>query len=591
MLTRTKAQIPALMRALEEREIPAFAETTGSFFERDEISTALSLLAVIDNPMQDVHLAGVMLSPMFGFLPEELAEIRLSRRDRPLWDNVCKAAKESEKVKSFILKIDDYREFAKTATVEKVLLYVFEDTGYQSVAAAMPDGTLRVLNIRLLLDYAAKFEATAFRGVFAFNLYIRQMIELEKELPGVLAAAEGGDLVQLMTIHKSKGLEYPIVILFDTAREFNTQYKKEPVLVQDEIGVGLRLRDIDRMVEYDTVQRTAVSMKLMREAISEELRCLYVALTRAKEKLFIVADGRGSRSTVAKPPMPLIQNGTIHPSRVLRCRSLGEMLLCAADAAGLQVTEVIPGNELRKTDEVKLEKTAQEVPLTSVIDFSYPYRDATVIPTKLTVTRISDMYPAEGAVAEDYPRPATFRRPKFITGKAKATGAEAGTAMHELIQFCDLAALAAGPAAEAVRLLEAGFISDEQYAAIDFEKAARFTKSELFSRMAAADEVMREVRFNTLMPAAELLPYVPDTTASEEVLVQGVIDCVFREGERYTIVDYKTDHIGPGEIGTLVERYAVQLRLYRRAFSQMAKTKDVRTVIYSFALGESASVD
>ncbi|MPM87529.1 ATP-dependent helicase/nuclease subunit A [bioreactor metagenome] len=201
------------------------------------------------------------------------------------------------------------------------------------------------------------------------------------------------------------------------------------------------------------------------------------------------------------------------------------------------------------------------------------------------------MYPAEGAVAEDYPHPAAFRRPKFITGKAKATGAEAGTAMHELIQFCDFAALAAGPTAEAVRLLAAGFISDEQYAAIDFEKVASFTKSELFSRMSASDELMREVRFNTLMPAAELLPYVPDTTASEEVLVQGVIDCVFREGERYTIVDYKTDHIGPGEMGTLAQRYAVQLRLYRRAFSQMAKTKDVRTVIYSFALGESVSVD
>jgi len=591
VLTRTRAQIPALMRALEARDIPAFAETSGSFFERDEISTALSLLAVIDNPMQDVHLAGVMLSPMFGFSPEELAEIRLSRRDRPLWDNVCTAAKKDEKVKSFTRRVEEYREFAKTATVEKVLLYVFEDTGYQSVAAAMPDGTLRVLNLRLLLDYAAKFEATSFRGVFAFNQYIRRMIEMDKELPGVLAAAEGGDLVQLMTIHKSKGLEYPIVILCDTAREFNTEYKREAVLVQDEIGVGLRLRDIDRMAEYNTVQRTAVSLKLTREAISEELRCLYVALTRAKEKLLIVADGRGSRSTVAKPPMPLVLNGTVHPARTLLCRSLGEMLLCAADAAGLQVIEISPGKEDRRRNEEITEKVAPEVPLSPVIDFTYPYQEATVIPTKLTVTRISDMYPTEGAVAEGYHRPAAFRRPKFITGKAKATGAEAGTAMHELIQFCDLAALAAGPAAEAVRLLEAGFISDEQYGAIDFEKVTRFTRSELFSRMAASDELMREVRFNTLMPAAELLPYVPDTTASEEVLVQGVIDCVFREGERYTIIDYKTDRIGPGEMADLVSRYAVQLRLYRRAFSQMAKKEDIHTVIYSFALGETAFVD
>jgi ATP-dependent helicase/nuclease subunit A len=417
------------------------------------------------------------------------------------------------------------------------------------------------------------------------------MTEMERELPGVLAAAEGGDLVQLMTIHKSKGLEFPIVILCDTARAFNTEYKKEAVLVQDEIGVGLRLRDTDRMAEYNTVSRAAVSMKLTREAIAEELRCLYVALTRAKEKLIVIADGRSSHSTVAKPPMPLVRNGIVHPARTLQCRSLGEMLLCAADAAGLQVIEVCPGQEEHRQNEATHQKEAPTVPLTPVIDFTYPFKDATVIPTKLTVTRISDMYPAEGAVAVDYPRPPAFRRPKFITGKAKATGAEAGTAMHELIQFCDLAALAAGPAVEAVRLLEAGFISDEQYAAIDFEKVARFTKSELFSRMAAADEMMREVRFNTLMPAAELLPYVPDTLASEEVLVQGVIDCVFREGKHYTIVDYKTDHIGRGEIGTLVERYAVQLRLYRRAFSQMAKTRNVHTVIYSFSLDESVSVD
>ncbi|HWQ50531.1 MAG TPA: 3'-5' exonuclease, partial [Terriglobales bacterium] len=591
VLTRTRAQTPALMRALEEREIPAYAEAPGSFFERDEISTALSLLAVVDNPMQDVHLAGVMLSPMFGFSPEELAEMRLSRRDRPLWDNVCRAAKDDEKVLDFTRRIEGYREFARTATVEKVLLYAFEDTGYQSVAAAMPDGALRVLNLRLLLDYAAAFEAAAFRGVFAFNHYIRRVVELGRELPGALAAAEGGDLVQLMTIHKSKGLEFPIVILCDTARAFNAEYKKEPVLVQDEIGVGLKLRDTGRMVEYDTVQRAAVSLKLTREAMSEELRCLYVALTRAKEQLIVVMDGRSTRSTVAKLPAPLVQGGIVHPVRAAQCRSLGEMLLCAAHAARLPVSEVRLGQAESPDKKEKAEKEAPEVPLPPAVDFTYPHGGATVIPTKLTVTRISDMYPAEGAVAEGYSRPSAFRRPKFITGKVKATGAEAGTATHELIQFADLAALAAGPEAEAVRLLEAGFISAEQYAAIDYEKVARFTRGELFSRMAGSDEVMREVRFNTLMPASELLPYVPDTPSGEEVLVQGVIDCVFREGEHYTIVDYKTDHIAPGEMSALAGRYAVQLRLYRRALSQMAGTSDIETVIYSFALDESVKVN
>lgn len=267
------------------------------------------------------------------------------------------------------------------------------------------------------------------------------------------------------------------------------------------------------------------------------------------------------------------------------------MLLCAADAVGIAVTNVCPAQGASFIACAKAAKPAPEVPLTPVIDFKYPYGAATVIPTKLTVTRITDMYPAEGAVAAAYRRPPAFKRPKFITGKTAATGAEAGTAMHELIQFADLASLAAGPLAEAVRLLEGGFISAEQYDAIDFEKVARFTRSKLFMRMTASDELMREVRFNTLMPAAELLPYVPDAPTSEEVLVQGVIDCVFREGEHYTIVDYKTDRIKPEEMELLAERYAVQLKLYRRAFSQMANTAAISTVLYSFALDESIAVD
>ncbi len=585
VLCRTKSKVPLIRSEIEAAGIMAYADTGEAFFRRDEVMTSLSLLTVIDNPLSDVELAGIMLSPMFGFSPSELAEIRIIRRDRPFWLNVKKAARKSGKAASFVETIEGFRELAKTISVERLLRHAFDVTGYLSVVAAMEGGALREVNLRVLTEYAAKFENSGFKGLFAFNRYIKRLSDSGREPEGAATAIEGADCVQIMTIHKSKGLEFPVVILCDAAHGYNKNDLVKPVLIHSEVGVGIKLRDIKRMVEFDTAGRSAVKIKIENDNISEEMRCLYVALTRAKEKLIIVGDGRAKNSGLTKEVMPLLKGGKVHPVRVANSRNYADLLLCASYASNLPVKRITPTYEHEDADIISSDEL-KTIQLSSAIDFVYPYKDEVILPSKLTVTRIADLKRehTEGATIPNYERQRAYRRPNIITGSTAPTGAERGTAIHEILGFCDLTLLSNGVTAEVARLFEGGFITKEQAQSVDTSLLERFTKTQLFTRMMKSDKIDRELRFRALFEASKLLPFVPNVNSKEEILLQGTIDCVFLEGDGYVIVDYKTDRQREGLEEILKEKYTTQLKLYKSAFEEMVNLPVKETVIYSFGL-------
>ncbi len=621
LLRSAAAAAPRIERELTARGIPAFCDTTESFFARPEISLLLSLLSIIDNPLSDVPMAAVLRSPLVGLGPDELAAIRLTVEDGPFYYAAKAAEKKLPQLTSFFERLERWRELAAREPVERLLHVVLEETGFLALAAAMPMGELRCENIRLLLSYAAEFESAAYRGLFRFNRYIESLKRSGRDLTAARRLTQEADVVRIMSIHKSKGLEFPVVILCGLGSPHNTTDQRQRFVIQNEVGIGLKLRDTKRMVEFNTLQRAGVIARSERERLAEELRCLYVALTRPTERLLLVLDARGNRGGLSSVDPVLLKDGKAHPAQLLDAASLGEILLLALQSTsagnplcawyGLPVPEqktelacrflAFDPERHREEEEESCqrgqeEELLREEPPAFTLPPALPDSPASALPTKLTVTRLKDLSrreeaddaPASARLAAYRQPQGDFRRPSFVKESRDATPAEAGTAMHELVQFAYLRGLAEDPCAELDYLVERGFLSEGQRRLISMEQIKAFTNSALFTEMLSADKLERELKFTLLTPAGELLPDLAPQAAAEQLLLQGVIDCVFEREDDVVLVDYKTDRVRSAEI--LVKRYRRQLQLYAQAYRRMTGRPVTRCVIWSFVLGREIEV-
>lgn len=614
ILLRTAKNVSSVYaNALSERGIPVFSPETGGFFEAAEISFILSLLRVLDNPVQDIPLAAVMLSPLFGFSAGELADIRASAKERlkagetePLYRSVAASADEGdEKAAAFLKKIESLRRLSLTLSAGELVRRVCEETGFDAIAGAMPDGERRRLNIGLLCDYAEKYEAAGNLGLSGFIRFIDKVARTSGDLATAARPSENADIVRIMTVHQSKGLEFPICILADMQHAFNERDNTESVLISSSAGLGMKRRTEDGISVYDTASRRAAVITSERMGRSEEMRVLYVALTRAKENLVMVTSVPNPEKGLAKVAVECGIGERANPFAVLRMNNFSDLVLMALmrhpaadelrklsdvdvpiflpEKDRFKLKVVVSDSESFMTESANEQKIAAKPvffdEVCERLDYSDPRSVLSSVPAKRAASDGS-----ERGINREY---FASSRPAFMSSGG-LTPAQRGTATHKFMQFSDYAAARADIESELARLVDGGFLSEDEGKAVNIGAAKRFFMSPLAERIFASDNVMREKKFAALFPAKFFYPELTGEAAEEKIVVQGIADCVFAEDGKLVIVDYKTDTGVDAE--ALLDRYSAQLGIYREALSQALGMPVKETLLYSFFMNSTVKV-
>jgi ATP-dependent helicase/nuclease subunit A len=600
------------IRALGEQGIPWAAEGGEDIFQSTEVNVALAILQIVDNPRQDVALIAALRSPVYGFSADKLAQLRAGS-EGDFYQALVHAAQEGDQeCQSFLDELEQLRFGAGDKTCRQLIWHIYERTNLLGLFGAMDGGQARQNNLLALYNLAGQLEESGCRSLFQFLLRLDRLRQLGSKLP-LPAAGQGGG-VSIMSIHRSKGLEKPVVLLCGLSRRLNREDMQRPVLFHPQLGVGPRGLDRERMVEYPTLARKAVARKLEREMMAEELRLLYVAMTRAREKLILsVTLTEGAKALerlgedLAVPPVPMALE---------RQQSVGAWVLLHAltrpEAAFLRAWAGLPevegenfgpawdmtlvdGSALLQRPETPgrfVDKPAQEGEdpdaLLEQLRWRYPDQAGADIPSKLTATQLKgralDQETAEEAEAltagEEPDKP--VRRPDFITKEKGLTPSQRGTALHLAMQYLTLRSdhTPQTVGEELDRLVAGGFLTKQQGEAADRAHLAAFFTSPLGQAMAAAPVCRREFKFSVLVPASD---YYDQAEAGEQVLLQGVIDAWFDTGEELVVVDFKSDRVTPQTQRARAEEYRPQLQAYSRALEEITGKPVGRNVLWFFA--------
>lgn len=614
ILLRTAKNVSSVYaNALSERGIPVFSPETGGFFEAAEISFILSLLRVLDNPVQDIPLAAVMLSPLFGFSAGELADIRASAKERleagetePLYRSVTASADEgNKKAAAFLIKIESLRRLSLTLSAGELVRRVCEETGFDAIVGAMPDGERRRLNVGLLCDYAEKYEAAGNLGLSGFIRFIDKVARTSGDLATAARPSENADIVRIMTVHQSKGLEFPICILADMQHAFNERDNTESVLISSSAGLGMKRRTEDGISVYDTASRRAAVITSERMGRSEEMRVLYVALTRAKENLVMVTSVPNPEKGLAKVAVECGIGERANPFAVLRMNNFSDLVLTAlmrhpaadelrklsgvdvpiflSEKDRFKLKVVVSDSESFMTESANEQKIAAKPVFFNEVQARLDYSDPRSVLSSVPAKRAASDGSERGINREYF----ASSRPAFMSSGG-LTPAQRGTATHKFMQFSNYAAARADIESELARLVDGGFLSEDEGKAVNIGAAKRFFMSPLAERIFASDNVMREKKFAALFPAKFFYPELTGEAAEEKIVVQGIADCVFVEDGELVIVDYKTDTGVDAE--ALLDRYSAQLEIYREALSQALGMPVKETLLYSFFMNSTVKV-
>ena len=602
------AKAAAFAQALSEQDVPCSFEEAGDFFHTMEVSTVLALLEVVDNPRQDVPLISVLRSPLFGFTPDRLAEVRSRCPEGDYYDAV--AVDEGEDCRRFLETLNAFRRAAPDLSVHRLLWHMYHTLNVLGIFGAMDGGEERRENLIALSRHAESFESSGYRGLFAFVLQLRRLIDSGRSPATKTGGSAAG--VRLMSVHRSKGLEFPIVILADLDHAFSRQDFTSPVLVHPTLGLGPRCVDLKRRIQYPTLARLAIEEKLRRENLAEEQRILYVAMTRPKEKLIFVDAMYRAAPRLQK--LAALSAWPVLPETVAAGKSFGEWLLltllCRPEAAELRTfagaaverlyagegapwqVAIHDGESFRAApvpgEGQAPEKTRAAAFDPALLSFVYPYERETVLPAKVTATqlkgRVLDGEIAENAAYTPYLRP--LSQPKFRWQSHGLTPAEQGTATHLVLQYLDLRG--ADAAAQVESLRRRSLLTDEQAAAVDTGALDRFLASPLAEEIRRGRNVRREYPFTLLVPASA---YDREVRAEDQILLQGVVDCCFETEAGITVVDFKTDRVFRTEdVRRRGEHYRPQLEAYSQALERVLERKVVRRVLYFLAPGEAVEL-
>lgn len=612
-----KGYTEVFTKVLAEEGIPMFAESQEGYFETLEISWMLDYLRVLDNYRQDIPLAAVLKSPFGRCTNEELAQIRMSWEDVPFHEAVLrtcgvwwgdemipkKTIPETtlEKVRAVFNVLEGFRKEVPYTSIQDLLWKIMKETGYRDYVSAMPGGEQRAANLEMLLVKAKAFEKTSYKGLFHFVRYMDQMKKYELDMGEAGIFDEQMDAVRLMSIHKSKGLEFPVVIVVGMGKRFNMQDVKGSVISHPELGLGMDAIDVKRRTKSTTIVKKVIQTETKLENLGEELRVLYVAMTRAKEKLILA----GTCTKTEK----LIKNEkkTLTFTQISEASSYYEWVLAAAANLSenlmkirvIKIEDIVSAENFREEADI-LEKRIflkdvemlEQSPefaekLKEQFTFAYAY-DEEQVKLKYSVSELKKraaLETSEWEAGEAFIKEETETIvPQFVEKQATLTGASRGSAYHKVMELLDFSReyQKEDLEEELKKWEQEGYMDKEMSACIQVGDILEFLESSVGKRMhraACSGKLFKEQPFVMGVDAKEIYP---ETEVSDFVLIQGIIDVFFEEDGELVVLDYKTDKIWKAE--ELVLKYQEQLHLYGKALTQMARGTVKEKIIYSFTL-------
>ena len=628
LLRSMAGKADVLIQALQEGGIPSYAEQSGGYFAAVEVQVMLALLRCIDNPEQDLAMAAVLRSPLVGLDETALAGVRLAG-DGTLWQNLPAfvaslpdGVDEKEDLQQFMAAFDSWRTYSRRHGVAELLQCLYDDTAYVDFVGAMPGGDVRQANLKALYDRARQYEEAGFRGLFRYLQLMDKMKEDGLDLAPAKVVSEKEDVVRIMSIHKSKGLEFPVVFVADMGKAFNRRDTQDQILFHNRLGIGLKQYDPEWRMSYPTLIWSGIAAQLRWEGTAEEERILYVAMTRARDQLILTGhsshiDRDWQRWTSrlnpaqAKSYFDWVMPAALAPFGAKADADYARPGAAWQDAIWqVRIARAVPAGTVEEgayDGEPRLEAlrrgdlTGTPVPswLDEQLSWQYAYPQAVRTAAKFSVSEVKRRYqelhsdelqdeadlsvPAAAVIPTAPGEDDAFAAlPPWLAGEeAAVSGAQRGTALHKALQYITPAAdqTTATLRREIDAFVRQGLLSREEAKLVYVPVLAAFCQSDIGRRMAESPELHREYPFTVLLAGGDPLP---ETETGEQILIQGVIDCLFREDDAWILVDYKSDRLETAD--AFRSRYAVQLALYKRAVEQITHRPVEETYIYSLHL-------
>lgn len=613
LLRSTSKLAPIYEKELIKNDIPVFSDSSNEYLDTIEIQTIINLLKILDNPIDDIALVSVLRSEIGTFDDNEIVEIRLCKRDGNFYDSLLTAKDElqgelKEKVNKFLNNLDTWRKESEYLSLAELIWKIYTDTGFFNYVGLMPNGLLRQANLKMLFERAKEYEKTSFKGLFNFIMFVERLKSGNSDMSSAKIIGENENVVRIMSIHKSKGLEFPIVFLCSTSKKINMQDLNSNLLLHQKLGIGPQYINYEKMVEYSTSAKDAIKIIIKEESISEEMRILYVALTRAKEKLIITGTSKDHKKEVEKKKEILkvynSKDGKLNPiilKKYISYLDWIELVLLNSE----EMKELIKVNEYSKKDiitkEEEKELKIREFDFEKEIDFekyekefgwNYENELATKLPIKSTVSKIKEMQ-NEGIDFADLGNKEigiAEIKPEFLEVDEKISASRKGTLMHLFMQKIDFRKDYNLQDLENLKqeLIARKIISEEEASNIRIDKTKKFLETELYKKIKVSKIIEKEKAFCMKMQAREVFEDAKD----ENILVQGIIDLYsIDEKDNVILLDYKTDYVENGNEEELVKKYKNQLRVYKKALEEATRKNVKEVYIYSLYLNKEIKIN
>lgn len=658
LLRATSAWAPVFADELMNMDIPTYADVGVGYFDTIEIKTILSLLQIIDNPMQDIPLISVLKSPIFGFTPEDLIDIRVQSKDKIFYEVLKSTAEydgftdsqnenESEfipseecinKSKDFLIKLKEFKEKSMYMSTDEFIWYLYTRTGYYAYVGALPGGSQRQANLKVLFERAKQFEETSLKGIFNFVNFIEKLKKSSSDMGSAKTLGENANVVRIMSIHKSKGLEFPVVICSAMGKNFNTQDFKKSILYHHNLGYGPQFVDYERRISFPSIAKEALKSKINIENLSEEMRVLYVAFTRAKEKLIITGSTRNIQDSIKRWSNGIESLDTISQYEILKGKNFLDWIMpCVLrhrdlsnllEEVGLDAVFNVEHNSKwygklwnkndilveKKSDEEKesieeiLEKIDVNNPdsdyygeIEEKLNYIYPYEFSTRKPATISVTEIKKIQNnyEEELINTIFEQKVILKKPLFIQNeeeREKISGTERGTIVHLVMEVLDLKNVSSvNDIKSQIRgFVSKGIITEKQASIVNPYKIYKFFASNIGKRMLNAEIINREKSIYAQVNMKDIYIYEKlinnddkKLYDNESVMLRGIVDAYFEEDNQIVLVDYKTDFVNEENINQIIEKYKKQLDLYADIIETLTGKSVKEKCIYLFGVDEA----
>ena len=631
LLRATSNLSPIYEKEISDLELPVFSDTSGTYLDTVEIQTILSVLKIIDNPLQDIPLVVVLRSSICNFTDNDLITIRLTDRNCNFYEALIKTrlicdGDLKNKIESFLEKLEKWKSISQYMPLDEFIWQIYLDTGYYQYVGLLPNGAMRQANLKTLFEKAKQYEKASFKGLFNFIQFIDKLKKQNGDLASAKLIGENEDVIRIMSIHKSKGLEFPVVFLCNSHKKFNMQDLNDIILLHQDIGFGPTIMDTTKKIKYSSIAKDAIKLKMKQETLSEEQRILYVALTRAKEKLYITGRSKDFTKYVQdknkvlemyeseniKLDAKLMKKANSYLDWIMYVYLFNQGRTITLKGEQYKLSDIITLNVSNKKDLLKTlakeevveqidlkekieqilknksdeENKKSEQALKELLEWKYDYIVDTTLPTKSSVTKIKqekikleEMLKGIESEEVEYKKSYT---PKFMQEDKKISNAEKGTLVHLCIQRLDERKDYELKDIQnmILNLVEKEIITKNEADAIDVNLIYQYTKSQLFEELRQAKEVHKEQPFYINIPAKDVVSEAENS--KKNILVQGIIDLYYIDkNDNLVLIDFKTDYISnePNAKEKILEKYKVQLEIYKTALEQALGRKVNKTAI------------